>query len=64
MSAVASIRNYYDTSMVEQFTELYFCYSGSPAPLCENRVSMDGSTFFIVWHSDEPRGAELKNTIQ
>ena len=23
----------YDTSMVEQFTELYFCYSGSPAPL-------------------------------
>lgn len=28
MSAVASIRTYYDTSMVEQFTELYFVIQG------------------------------------
>ncbi len=40
-----------------------FCYSGSPAPLCKNRVSMDGSTFFnYVWHFDGSRSAD-KNTI-
>ena len=28
MSAVASIRNYYDTSRVEQFTEFFFVIQG------------------------------------
>ena len=35
ITAVVRIRNYYDTSMVEQFIELYFCFTGSRNPSME-----------------------------